>query len=97
MKLKLVIGLILVLVLLAGCAQTVEQVKKEENVGKTVSVSGTAQGVIKIGQLSGYTLVDKNGDKIGVSSESLPAEGSAVTAKGVLMKDTLLGYYIKVS
>jgi hypothetical protein len=94
---KKIIALIVLMLVLAGCSQTVEQVKKDETVGKTVSVMGTAQGVIKLGKLSGYTLVDKNGDKIGVSTENLPAEGEAVTAKGVLMKDTLLGYYIKVS
>ena len=94
---KKIIVLLVLMLVLAGCTQTVEQVKKEENIGKTVTVAGTAQGVIKIGKLSGYTVVDKNGDKIGVASEALPAEGDAISVKGVLMKDTILGYYIKVS
>jgi len=85
----------IMLVLLAGCAQNIADIKNPEHVGKTVTVSGTVEGVIKLGPISGYTLKDSNGDKIGVAAERLPAEGDKMTVKGVLIKDTLLGYYIK--
>jgi ABC-type Fe3+-hydroxamate transport system substrate-binding protein len=89
--------LAIALLLIVGCAsQSIKDIKKDDMVGKTVAVSGTVEGVIKIGQLSGYTLVDANGDKIGVSSEALPKDGSKITVSGTLMKDTLLGFYIKV-
>ncbi|MCP3682389.1 MAG: hypothetical protein GY861_06825 [bacterium] len=85
------------LLVLSGCGQTVAEIKSADYEGKTVSVSGTAENSIKIGQLSGYTLVDSNGDKIAVSTTALPSEGDKVTAKGTLIKDTIFGYYIKVN
>jgi hypothetical protein len=67
----------------------------DDYVGKTVSVAGTVEGTLKIGDISGYTLVDANGDKITVASERLPAEGDKVTVKGILRKGPLgLAYYI---
>ena len=87
--------LLAVSLLLAGCTANIADIKDESHVGKTVVVKGTVENTIKIGKLSGYSLVDSRGDKISVSSASLPEEGKQVTIKGVLMKDTLLGYYIK--
>ena len=89
------LAVVLLLLFIAGCTYSIAKIKKPENVGKTVLVRGTVENPIKLGQLSGYTLVDRNGDKISVSSETMPKEGSTVTVKGVLIKDTLLGYYIK--
>lgn len=97
MKYIRIILAILVVLLLAGCYDTISEIKSPEYEGQTVTVKGTAEGVIKIGQLSGYTLVDENGDKIGVSTEDLPADGEQLTVKGVLIKDTIFGYYIKVT
>ncbi len=77
-------------------AQKISEVKTEENIGKTVTVKGEVKTVIKIGQLSGYTLEDESGT-IAVSSQELPKEGETITVKGTLIKDTLLGYYIKVN
>lgn len=69
---------------------------KAEYEGKSVSVSGVVKNTLKIGDLSGYTLQDKETDDvIAVRSDSLPAEGEETTAKGILIKDTLFGYYIK--
>ena len=82
------------LLLLTGCTTSISEIKNPEYVGKTVSVKGTAENSIKIGKLSGYTLVDSNGDKIGVSTTNLPSEGEKVTVKGTLMKDTFFGYFI---
>lgn len=98
-KILLIISLFLVLLLFAGCAKSVSEITANDDyVGKTVSVTGTAQGVTKIGDLSGYTLVDSNGDKIIVGSQSLPADGDKVTAKGILTKGPLgIGYYIMVN
>lgn len=80
----------------AGCTtQNIEDVKTSENVGEKVSVKGTVQTTIKIGSLSGYTLSDDTGS-IAVASESLPAEGDEIRVSGTLIRDSLLGYYIKV-
>lgn len=97
MKNKLMTFLLVVSILmLAGCAQSIEEIKQDENIGETVAAKGTVEGVIKIGDLSAYRLVDANGDSIGVASKRLPAEGDKVTAKGVLVKNPILGYYIDV-
>lgn len=76
--------------------QTVEDVKKEDNIGKSVTVNGEVKTVIKIGQLSGYTLEDETGT-IAVSSDDLPQEGEMITVRGTLIRDTLFGYYIKTN
>lgn len=90
---KKIILTILVICLL-GCSQQIVDIRDEEHIGKTVTVSGTVENTIKIGQLSGFTLNDGE-NKIGISSDTLPKEGEKVTVKGVLIKDTLFGYYIK--
>jgi len=84
-------------ILVVGClTQTIEDIRNEDHVGKTVAVKGEVQSTMKIGQLSGYLIEDSNGDNIPVSSESLPAEGDSMVVRGTLMKDTLFGYYILV-
>lgn len=93
-KTMIYVALVLVL-LISGCTSTVEEVKKEENVGKEVTVSGTVKDTIKIGDLQGYTLVDENEDEIGIASKSLPEEGSKVRVSGTLKNRLLLGYYIE--
>lgn len=89
-----IVIVLLLLVFLTGCTQGIPDVKSSDYVGKKVMVSGTVESTIKIGKLSGYTLADDEGNKIGVSSENLPKEGGKIIVKGTLMKDTLLGYYI---
>jgi hypothetical protein len=89
--------------LLFGCMGIGETPIKElkdnpdKYVGEKVTASGTVENTIKIGSLSGYSLVDENGNKITVSSKSLPAEGSKKTVSGVFMKDSLFGYYLQSS
>jgi hypothetical protein len=95
-KILEILMLIFFLMFIAGCTQTIEEVKTEENIGEIVSVKGTVESTIKFGDLSGYTLVDGNGDKIGVASKSLPVEGETFTVTGKLMKALLIGYYIEV-
>jgi aspartyl-tRNA synthetase len=96
MNSKIVFSVFIGLILF-GCiaGQTIKDIKTEENVGKTVFVSGTVADVVSIGGLSYYVLEDDSGT-INVSAESLPAKGDNVTVNGTLVKDTLLGYYIKV-
>lgn len=94
------IAIVLVLAILAtACApMSVSDLaqNKAKYEGKSVSVSGIVKNTLKIGDLSGYTLQDKETDDvIAVRSDSLPAEGKETTAKGILIKDTLFGYYIK--
>ena len=91
----LIIAIALVsLLVLVGCASSVEEVKTEENVGETVSVKGTVKSPIKLGDLSGYTLEDETGS-IQVATQELPSEGEEVVAKGTLEKKAIIGYYIQ--
>jgi len=96
MKTKLLIALAFCALLLCGCASKISEVKNEKYIGKTVTLTGTVENTIKIGSLSGYTLKDETGT-IGVSSETLPKEGDKITVSGVLIKDTIFGYYVKVT
>ncbi len=80
--------------LFAGCPQIIEEIKTEDNIGKTISVKREVTGAMKILTLSGYSIQDENGDTIAVFSEDLPTEGETVTAKGTLIKKPLFGYYI---
>ncbi len=86
--------MIIAAIFLTGCTQSIADIKNQDHVGKKVMVSGTVEGVLKIGELSGYTIKDSAGETIRVSSETLPKEGSSKTVSGMLMKDSLFGYYI---
>lgn len=82
--------------LLTSCitsSSDISDVKNDEMVGETVMVSGNVTSSIKLGELSGFIVQDKTGE-IAVSSQSLPAEGEEVTVRGVLLRDSLIGYYI---
>ena len=85
--------------LLTGCTNSIDEITSTNDyLGKEVAVKGTVEAPLKIGKISGYTLVDVNGDKIIVGSESLPAEGSTVTAKGTLEQGPLgMGYFINTN
>jgi len=85
--------LVIALLFLVGCVQDISDIKDPDNVGKKVTVRGTVEFSVKIGPLSGFTVRDDTGS-IGVKSDDLPREGTVVTVSGVLIKDTLLGYYI---
>lgn len=91
---KILAFLLLSVVLISGCAMKIVDITKEENVGKTFTVSGTVSNSIKIGPISGYTLTDDTGT-IGVGTQNLPTEGEKVTVTGILIKDTIFGYYLK--
>jgi len=92
----LITGLLFILIFISGCIATnIKDAKNPDYVGKRITVYGTVQNTIKIGSLSGYTIKD-NTDTISISSGTLPKEGSQVRVTGILMKDTILGYYIKV-
>jgi hypothetical protein len=59
-----------------------------------VTVSGTVTNVVSIGGLSFYTLEDDTG-VIPISAKDLPAKDDKITVRGVLIKDSIVGYYIK--
>jgi len=65
----------------------------EKYMGKEFVVQGTVTNTMKIGSLSGFTLVD-GPDKIIVSSKELPPENKSVAVRGTLMKEALIGYYL---
>lgn len=93
----IIFSVLIIALLFTCCVSTsIEDVKTADNVGKKVTVRGTVENSIKIGELSGYTLKDESGT-IRISSESLPEEGTTKTVSGTLIKDTLFGYYIKVN
>ncbi len=91
----IIIALLSVMIFITGCTiASIKDVKNPDYVGKKITVSGTVQDTIKVGEISGYTIKDKT-DTIKVSSQSLPAEGSNISVTGILIKDTIFGYYIK--
>jgi len=94
MKKILVVISIIFLLLFMGCTQSIKEIKKDENIGKIVSVKGTVTSTIKIGSLSGYILKDEAGDSIAVSSKVLPKDESKITVSGELIKIPIFGYYI---
>jgi hypothetical protein len=90
----LIFGLLLVVLLIAGCTKPISEVKNDKYIDKDVTVKGTVQGTIKLGSLSGYNLKDDTGE-IFISSETLPKEGAKESASGILKKLPLIGtYYI---
>jgi hypothetical protein len=98
MKLLLVLLSVIALGALVGCTQQyVADIKTEDMIGERVAVAGTVESSWKLGDFSGYIIKDSRGDTIGVSSDALPADGSSVTARGTVMRDTLFGYYIKAN
>jgi len=95
MKYAIFAMLLCSMMILSGCASMkISDVRDDDNVGKKVTVTGIVETSTKLGSISGYTLKDDSG-RIYVSSSKLPEEGRKVTASGIVMKDTLLGYYIK--
>ena len=92
----LIAGLIIFLLFLTACAQSISEVKDPQHVSKKVTVSGTVKTSFKLGSISGYILEDKTGS-ISVSSEELPKEGTQKRVTGILIKDTIFGYYVKTN
>ncbi len=90
---KILLVLLISVLFLTSCTQSISEIKSSEFVGEKVSIKGTVDSTIKLGDLSGYTLNDGE-ETIFVSSNELPAEGSSKRVSGTLEK-SLLGYYIK--
>ena len=89
-----ILVLIATLLLVTGCTTSVEDAKTPEKVGDEVTLTGTAKSPTKIGPLSGYILEDETGT-IPVATEDLPREDEEVIVTGTVMRDTILGYYLK--
>lgn len=87
--------LLALLVLASGCTQKISDIKSDDFVGRQVTVAGTVENTLKIGSLSGFMLVDDDSNSIAVSSKALPEEGERALVTGVVIKDTIFGYYIK--
>ena len=91
-----IIGILLLGLFFIGCISTpIKNIQEnpEDYVGEEVYVEGIAHNTLKIGQLSGFVLTDGN-NSIRVSSQKLPEEGKKVMVKGIVIKDSLVGYYI---
>jgi hypothetical protein len=94
-KKLLIIALLVGILLVGGCVKAIKDVKSDDYLNKDVTVKGTVKNTIKIGELSGYTLVDSNGDQIFIASSGLPTEGSTKRVSGTVKKLPLIGtYYI---
>jgi len=78
---------------MTACTTSIADVKIQDNVGKKVTVSGTVEGSLKLGEISGYTLKDDSGS-IFISSNNLPDDGTKKTIRGLLEKN-LIGYYVE--
>lgn len=92
---KKTIGLILIILLvifMTACTSSISDIKNEDKIGKKVFISGTVEGSLKLGDISGYTLRDDS-DSIFISSNNLPEKGTKKTIRGTLEKN-LLGFYI---
>ncbi|MFH1394118.1 MAG: hypothetical protein ABII71_01740 [Candidatus Micrarchaeota archaeon] len=63
--------------------------------GEKVVLKGNVTKSVKLGKISGFTLVNKDGS-IPVSSQLLPPDWREVIIKGTLMKEMLAGYYVLV-
>lgn len=92
------IAILLCTLLLFGCLggyDSLADVNKnpEEYLGEKVTLKGNATKSVKLGKISGFTLVDEH-ETIPVSSEMLPPDGKEVVVKGTLMKEVLIGYYV---
>jgi aspartyl/asparaginyl-tRNA synthetase len=96
MKAKLlIITTFLIAIFLIGCSTVaIKEVKTEDYIGKTVTIAGKVDNSMKLGKISGFTLKDEKGESSAVKSDTLPKEGERISVKGVVMKDTLFGYYI---
>ena len=97
MKKTIIISLLLIsLLILAGCSQSIANIKNEDYLGKKVSIKGTVQSSLKIGDLSGYTLKDESGESIFVSSNNLPSNGETNHVRGTVKQIPILKtYYIE--
>ena len=74
------------LLFLTACAsESVTEIKTKENIGKEVAIKGEVLKSFKVGSISGYILIDKYNETIGVSTQTLPKEGTTVTVEGILM------------
>jgi hypothetical protein len=93
---KHILGIVLVVLValfLTACTTSIADVKSQDKINTKVTVSGTVEGSIKLGELSGYTLTDDSGS-IFISSNNLPNDGVKKTVSGTLEKN-LLGFYIE--
>ncbi len=97
MKNKIILCFLIIgVIFISGCSKTVSEITENDDfIDEKVSVKGIVKAPVKFGSLSGYTLIDKNEDKIIVATDELPKENEKVTAKGILKKGILgVGYYI---
>lgn len=93
---SIAIIVLLGIIVFSNSTKTVDEITSNDDyIGENVRIKGTVTSSLKLGELSGYTIEDKNSDQIFVSSNSLPKEGSRKTASGTLKKLPLgIGYYI---
>jgi outer membrane biogenesis lipoprotein LolB len=84
--------LIIAAFLLTACTTSIEDLKSDEYVDEKVTIAGEVQGVIAIGEFTGYSLADSTGE-IGVLADKLPEEGDRVRVRGTVKRLPLLNFY----
>lgn len=92
------ISLLAILLGFAGCTTDIDinTIKSEDYVGENVQVTGTVRNSVSIGGISGFIVEDETGS-IPVSSGSVPEPGTIVEVEGILLEDTVIGYYIQAN
>jgi len=89
-------AVVIAVLLLLGCSNlSIKEAKTEQYIGKSVTISGTAENSLKLGKISGYTLKDDTGEVMTVKSEILPKDGEKITVSGTVIKDSWFGYYLQ--
>lgn len=91
-----ILTIVVALLILSGCAKSIEEVKNDEYIGKEVIVRGMAKAPTQVGPIKGYILVDKNENVIMVDADDLPEEDEIVRVKATVRELPLkAGYYLE--
>jgi hypothetical protein len=75
---------------------SIVDIKKDEFLGKTVTVQGNVENNVKTRAISGFRLRDAT-ESIPVSSINLPPVNTTVTVTGVINKGSVFGIYIQAN
>jgi hypothetical protein len=76
--------------------QSIADIKKPENVGKTFTVQGVVVSTMQKGSISGYKIQDST-DFIDISSQKIPQKDTTVTVTGTLKQSRYFGLIIQTT
>ena len=91
---------LLFMIILAGCSfrpvSDISEIKKDENLGKSFTVSGITDSPFTMKDFSGYKIIDKKGQSIRIIAKKRMKKGKQATVTGTLKKNTLYGHYLDI-